>query len=104
MAKAVSRRPKSVAHVADDSIDAAATHWLVDELPYLSRPLRLERDSTGKVTAVTLPAEEFTRLLNDFELALSLLRAEVDRWRTDEDTTPLEEVIARMKADGLVQD
>jgi hypothetical protein len=55
-------------------------------------------DESGKKTAVILPIEEFEELLEDLgDLAVL---AE----RRDESTIKNEEVIARLKRDGLLRD
>ncbi len=55
-------------------------------------------DKNGKKTAVILPIEEFEELMED--LADLAVLAE----RRDESTVPSEEVIARLKRDGLLSD
>ena len=55
-------------------------------------------DETGKKTAVILPIEEFEELLED--LADLATMAE----RRDEPALTHEEVLARLKRDGLLQD
>jgi PHD/YefM family antitoxin component YafN of YafNO toxin-antitoxin module len=52
----------------------------------------------GKKVAVILPIEEFQELLEDIE-DLAVLAE-----RRDEPTTPHEEVMAKLKRDGLLQD
>ena len=53
-------------------------------------------DENGKKTAIILPIEEFEELMED--LADLAVLAE----RHDESTIPTEEVIARLKRDGLL--
>jgi len=55
-------------------------------------------DESGKKTAVIIPIEEFEELLED--LADLAVLAE----RRDETTIPNEEVVARLKRDGLLSD
>ena len=55
-------------------------------------------DETGKKTAIILPIEEFEELLEDLQ-DLAILAE-----RRDEPTIPHEEVIARLKRDGYLQD
>jgi len=55
-------------------------------------------DDTGKKTAMILPIEEFEELLED--LADLAILAE----RKPETTIPNEEVVARLKRDGLLSD
>ena len=55
-------------------------------------------DETGKKTAIILPIEEFEELLQDLQ-DLAVLAE-----RRDEPTIPHEEVIARLKRDGYLQD
>jgi len=55
-------------------------------------------DETGKKTAVILPIEEFEELLEDLQ-DLAILAE-----RRDEPTISHEEVIARLKRDGYLQD
>jgi hypothetical protein len=55
-------------------------------------------DESGKKTAVILPIEEFEELLEDIEDLAVLLE------RRDEPTVPFEEVIAKLKQDGLLPD
>jgi len=55
-------------------------------------------DENGKKTAVILPIEEFYALLEDLE-DLAVLAE-----RRDEPTVPFEEVIARLKKNGLLSD
>jgi hypothetical protein len=57
---------------------------------------RYVTDETGKRTAIILPIEEFEELLED--LADLAVAAE----RRDEPTIPHEEVIAKLKRDGLL--
>lgn len=52
----------------------------------------------GKKTAVILPIEEFEELLEDIEDLAVLLE------RRDESTIPLDEVVAKVKRDGLLSD
>jgi hypothetical protein len=53
-------------------------------------------DESGKKTAVILPIDEFEELLEDLEDMAVLLE------RRDEPTIPLDEVIAKLKRDGLL--
>jgi hypothetical protein len=55
-------------------------------------------DEKGKKTAVILPIEEFEELLEDLH-DLAILAE-----RRDEPTIPHEEVVARLKRDGYLQD
>jgi hypothetical protein len=55
-------------------------------------------DESGKKTAVILPIEEFEELLEDLQ-DLAVLAE-----RRDEPTIPHEEVIARLRRDGFLQD
>jgi hypothetical protein len=55
-------------------------------------------DEKGKKTAVILPIEEFEELLEDLQ-DLAVLAE-----RRDEPTIPHEEVVARLKRDGYLQD
>jgi hypothetical protein len=55
-------------------------------------------DETGKKTAIILPIEEFEELLEDLQ-DLAVLAE-----RRDEPTIPHEEVIAKLKRDGYLQD
>ena len=55
-------------------------------------------DETGKKTAIILPIEEFEELLEDLQ-DLAILAE-----RRDEPTIPHEDVIARLKRDGYLQD
>lgn len=55
-------------------------------------------DEKGKKTAVILPIEEFEELLEDLQ-DLAILAE-----RRDEPTIPHEEVVARLKRDGYLQD
>lgn len=55
-------------------------------------------DETGKKTAIILPIEEFEELLEDLQ-DLAILAE-----RRDEPTIPHEEVVARLKRDGYLQD
>jgi len=54
-------------------------------------------DEKGKKTAVILPIEEFEELLEDLQ-DLAVLAE-----RRDEPTIPHEEVVARLKRDGYLQ-
>ena len=53
-------------------------------------------DESGKKTAVILPIDEFEELPEDLEDMAVLLE------RRDEPTIPLDEVIAKLKRDGLL--
>jgi hypothetical protein len=55
-------------------------------------------DETGEKTAVILPIEEFEELLEDLQ-DLAVLAE-----RRDEPTISHEEVVARLKRDGYLQD
>lgn len=55
-------------------------------------------DDKGKKTAVILPIEEFEELLEDIEDLAVLLE------RRDEPTIPFDEVVAKLKQDGLLPD
>jgi len=55
-------------------------------------------DETGKKTAVILPIEEFEELLEDIEDIAVLLE------RHDEPSIPFDEVIAKLKQNGLLSD
>jgi len=55
-------------------------------------------DEKGKKTAVILPIEEFEELLEDLQ-DLAVLAE-----RRDEPTIPHEEIVARLKRDGYLQD
>jgi len=55
-------------------------------------------DETGKKTAVILPIEEFEELLEDIEDIAVLLE------RRDEASIPFEEVVAKLKQNGLLSD
>ena len=55
-------------------------------------------DENGKKTAVILPIAEFEELLEDLEDLAVLLE------RRDEPTIPFDEVVAKLKQDGLLPD
>ena len=55
-------------------------------------------NETGEKTAVILPIEEFEELLEDLADMAALLE------RRDEPTIPFEEVVAKLKKDGLLPD
>ena len=55
-------------------------------------------DENGNKTAVILPIEEFEELLEDLQ-DLAVLAE-----RRDDPTIPHEEVVARLKRDGYIQD
>jgi hypothetical protein len=55
-------------------------------------------DEKGNKTAVILPIEEFEELLEDLQ-DLAMLAE-----RRDEPTVPHEELVARLKRDGYLQD
>jgi len=55
-------------------------------------------DEEGKKTAVILPIEEFEELLEDIADMAVLLE------RRDEPTIPFDEVVAKLKRDGLLPD
>ena len=69
-------------------------------MPYTIRDLQAQyvTDESGKKTAVILPIEEFEELLEDLQ-DLAILAE-----RRDEPTIPHEEVVARLKRDGYLQD
>lgn len=69
-------------------------------MPHTIRDLRAQyvTDETGKKTAVILPIEEFEELLEDLQ-DLAILAE-----RRDEPTISHEEVVARLKRDGYLQD
>jgi len=69
----------------------------------MTRPIRelqaqYVTDEKGKKTAVILPIEEFEELLEDIEDLAVLLE------RRDEPTIPFDEVVAKLKQDGLLPD
>jgi hypothetical protein len=53
-------------------------------------------DKTGNKTAVILPIEEFQELLEDLEDLVILAE------RRDEPTIPFDEVVARLKKNGIL--
>ena len=55
-------------------------------------------DEEGKKTAVILPIEEFEELLEDIADMATLLE------RRDELSIPFDEVIAKLKRDGILPD
>lgn len=55
-------------------------------------------DETGKKTAIILPIEEFEELMEDLQDLAALAE------RRDEPTIPHEEVVAKLKRDGYLQD
>ena len=55
-------------------------------------------DENGKKTAVILPIAEFEELIEDLEDLAVLLE------RRDEPTIPFDEVVAKLKQDGLLPD
>ena len=55
-------------------------------------------DDKGKKTAVILPIEEFEELLEDLEDLAVLLE------RRDEPTIPFDEVVAKLKKNGILPD
>ncbi len=55
-------------------------------------------DESGRKTAVILPIEEFEELMEDLADLAVLLE------RRDEPTIPFDEVIAKLKQDGLLPD
>ena len=55
-------------------------------------------DQSGKKTAVILPIEEFEELMEDLADLAVLLE------RRDEPTIPFDEVMAKLKQDGLLPD
>ena len=69
-------------------------------MPYTIRDLQAQyvTDESGKKTAVILPIEEFEELLEDLQ-DLAVLAE-----RRDEPTIPHEEVVARLRRDGYLQD
>ncbi len=60
--------------------------------------LKYVTDESGEKTAVILPIEEFEELLEDIGDMAALLE------RRDEPTIPFEEVVAKLKKDGLLPD
>jgi hypothetical protein len=62
---------------------------LESEVQYITNP-------DGEKTAVILPIEEFRELLEDIEDLAAVAE------RRDEPTIPHDEVIARLKRDGLI--
>ena len=60
--------------------------------------LKYVTDESGEKTAVILPIEEFEELLEDINDMAALLE------RRDEPAIPFEEVIAKLKNDGLLPD
>jgi len=69
-------------------------------MPRKIREMQLKyiTNEAGKKTAVILPIEEFEELLEDIEDMAALLE------RRDEPTIPFEEVIEKLKKNGLLQD
>jgi hypothetical protein len=69
-------------------------------MKYTIRDLQVQyvTDENGKKTAVILPIEEFEELLEDLQ-DLAVLAE-----RRDEPTIPHEEIVARLKRDGYLQD
>jgi hypothetical protein len=69
-------------------------------MPHTIRDLQAQyvTDESGKKTAVILPIEEFEELLEDLQ-DLAILAE-----RRDEPTMPHEEVVARLRRDGYLQD
>jgi hypothetical protein len=69
-------------------------------MPYTIRDLQAQyvTDENGKKTAVILPIEEFEELLEDLQ-DLAVLAE-----RRDEPAISHEEVVARLKRDGYLQD
>ena len=55
-------------------------------------------DEKGNKTAVIIPIEEFEELLEDIEDLAILFE------RRDEPTIPFDEVVAKLKRDGLLSD
>jgi hypothetical protein len=60
--------------------------------------LKYVTDEKGEKTAVILPIDEFEELLEDIEDMAVLLE------RRDEPTIPFEEVIVKLKKNGLLPD
>lgn len=60
--------------------------------------LKYVTDEKGKKTAVILPIDEFEELLEDIEDMAILLE------RRDEPTIPFEELIVKLKKNGLLSD
>jgi hypothetical protein len=60
--------------------------------------LKYVTDEKGEKTAVILPIDEFEELLEDIEDMAVLLE------RRDETTIPFEEVIVKLKKNGLLPD
>jgi PHD/YefM family antitoxin component YafN of YafNO toxin-antitoxin module len=69
-------------------------------MPHTIRDLQAQyvTDESGKKTAVILPIEEFEELLEDLQ-DLAILAE-----RRDEPTMPHEEVVAKLRRDGYLQD
>lgn len=69
-------------------------------MPHTMRDLQAQyiTDEAGRKTAVILPIEEFEELLEDIEDIAVLLE------RRDEPTIPFDEVIAKLKQNGLLSD
>jgi hypothetical protein len=69
-------------------------------MPRKIREMQLKyiTNEAGEKTAVILPIEEFEELLEDIEDIAVLLE------RRDELTIPFEEVIEKLKKNGLLQD
>jgi hypothetical protein len=75
-------------------------NWIGENMPYTIRDLQAQyvTDENGKKTAVILPIEEFEELLEDLQ-DLAVLAE-----RRDEPAISHEEVVARLKRDGYLQD
>jgi len=69
-------------------------------MPRTIREMQLKyiTNEAGEKTAVILPIKEFEELLEDIEDIAALLE------RRDEPTIPFEEVIEKLKKNGLLQD
>jgi hypothetical protein len=69
-------------------------------MPRTIREMQLKyiTNEAGEKTAVILPIEEFEELLEDIEDMATLLE------RRDEQTIPFEEVIEKLKKNGLLPD
>jgi hypothetical protein len=70
---------------------------------YFSKPLDLRFTPTGELESVNLPAAELVEFLNAVEILVWFVRGEVDSLG-DEALVPLDEVVARLQADGRLSD
>lgn len=66
------------------------------DLKKLESEVQYVTNSDGEKTAVIVPIEEFRELLEDIEDLAAVAE------RRDEPTIPHDEVIARLKRDGLI--